>query len=354
MWRRAWVGAGVFWLVAGLSMPLQAQTPQGVIAVRSAEGLITLDVSSGDQQVVVNGDIHEFDLLPDGTRLTFSDVLSGSAESIFVVDQDGSDKRTLTTFRDPVSQQIQTLIASPNGDLLATDPSPMQGDGVSDFPDIYLVAVSDGSITRVTFGRRDGRWSSPVAWSPDGSQLLYKVTTEGDGPGRQALKVMDADGSNKRTITKNYQFTSAAFTPSGRRIVYTAGRSYLTDGDDDLYSIRLDGRGRRRLTDTPRWDERDLAVGSQGTFALGRSQLTRANDLLYRILVGTVADGFRRMNEKECDEHPDFSADESAISFLRGCGGRARLMIRESDGTERALLENPYSAGIWQPIPVSP
>lgn len=83
------------------------------------------------------------------------------------------------------------------------------------------------------------------AWSPDGSQIVYRVD---DGMGED-LYLVDADGSNPRNLTRsgfgrNWQ---PEWLPDGSGIVFASDR----DGDFDLYVIDLETGDIRRLTNEP-------------------------------------------------------------------------------------------------------
>lgn len=87
-------------------------------------------------------------------------------------------------------------------------------------------------------------------WSPDGRRIVFYVE---DG-GKADLYVMDADGRNRRAITRTPAAGEGApaFSPDGRRIAFDTDR----DGNFEIYVMNADGTDARRLTTSP---SRDLA-----------------------------------------------------------------------------------------------
>ncbi|MDQ3983324.1 MAG: hypothetical protein M3271_11660, partial [Actinomycetota bacterium] len=157
------------------------------------------------------------------------------------------------------------------------------------------IAVAGGSYERQDIrsvlpdGSRERRLTdtvkrneSQVRWSPAGSRIVFAAGT-GDTFGIEIF-VMRADGSRVRRLTDNELLdASPDWSPRGRRIVFIrgrqsrglytmrsdgsrvrridydgyvgywarwspSGRRIAFEGPDDVFSIRLDGSRRRRLT----------------------------------------------------------------------------------------------------------
>jgi len=84
-------------------------------------------------------------------------------------------------------------------------------------------------------------WSP--SWSPDGRRLVSAATSRAGTP--NSVYVMRADGSNVRRITPSGREAQyATWSPNGKRIAFT----YVVNGGFDLFTIRPDGTGLRRLT----------------------------------------------------------------------------------------------------------
>ena len=103
--------------------------------------------------------------------------------------------------------------------------------------DVFTVR-SDGTARR-QLTKTPHRNEFGPAWNPAGSRIAFWRTKAPFGPG--SIWVMDADGSNKRRLTRKVDARDPAWSPSGRRIVFTS--------DGDLFTLRASGGGhRRRLT----------------------------------------------------------------------------------------------------------
>ena len=100
---------------------------------------------------------------------------------------------------------------------------------------------------------RDRLYSFDPDYSPDGSRIVF---AEGRVRGRgvqNRLAVMDADGRNRRAITRfgGTDDINPKWTPDGQRIVFEArGRRTRSD----IASIVLDGSDLRLLLATPAWE----------------------------------------------------------------------------------------------------
>ena len=139
-------------------------------------------------------------------------------------------------------------------------------------PDGRRVAVSvyDGSQYDLWVKRLDGnlrqitdtpnRDEHSPAWTPDGDTIVFM---ESDGDTFAAIVRRDADGSRRRQIfwTDQDFLMYPTVSPDGNRVLFSAPRlGAPTRGmaDYDLVTMRLDGTGRRWLTDD---DTRDQIAG---------------------------------------------------------------------------------------------
>ena len=68
-------------------------------------------------------------------------------------------------------------------------------------------------------------------------------------PSTLEIWVMNADGSNKRQITRNGKANFAPyFFPDGKRIIFSSNMEDPKGRDFDLYKINIDGSGLERIT----------------------------------------------------------------------------------------------------------
>jgi Tol biopolymer transport system component len=187
---------------------------------------------------------------PDGKRIAYSgygrDVgdgfFGGSPETeLKVIDADGKNRITLGKGIKGSSPSM--AVWSPDGKRVL-----WRG------PKLHVVDA-DGKNDRVPTDWR----ADDAAWSPDGKKIL--CISEELGPPKQKgsdfrlpegpyLYVMDADGSNKKTLVKP-KVGRGAWSPDGKRIAYldVTGVGLYDVGGVGLYVCSSDGSEPKRLTD---------------------------------------------------------------------------------------------------------
>ena len=116
--------------------------------------------------------------------------------------------------------------------------------------DIYTVGPTGDNLKRLTNNSKND--ASP-AWSPDGRKIVYSSGLTGTAYSADIF-VMNADGSGKTLITDERSISGTlkgddaypVFSPDGRRIVFV--RKDLNNPEGDLYKISTDGKNLTRLT----------------------------------------------------------------------------------------------------------
>jgi TolB protein len=88
-------------------------------------------------------------------------------------------------------------------------------------------------------------------WSPDGKWILFH--THNEEPGAQYF-LIHPDGTGRRQISHfpgGTQVRSASFSPDGKMIVLSKGPE---SGNPHVFTMRLDGSGLQRVTQSKLWD----------------------------------------------------------------------------------------------------
>jgi Tol biopolymer transport system component len=203
------------------------RTGRSGIYVMRADGSQTRKLTISD-----DGDVRP-SWSPDGRRIVFA--RSGRGR-LYVIDADGRNLRTLTR---TVAVADSDPAWSPDGTRIAFVRRPLGGGLAA----IYLIG-SDGHglcrltpFTRSVFG---------PAWSPDGTKITY-TNRERTG---FAIAVVGADGTGRRTLTREWLDFTPAWSADGTKIVFAR--------EATLYEMNADGSGLRRLTrgtidDSPAW-----------------------------------------------------------------------------------------------------
>lgn len=164
---------------------------------------------------------------------------------------DGSDLRQLTI---TPGYDAETTI-SRDGKLVFT--SMRDGD-----LEIYTMDANGKHVRRLT---NELGYDGGPFWSYDGKQIVYRAyhpQTEKEKadylgllkqdlirPSALEIWVMNADGSNKRQVTRNGKANFGPyFFPDGKRIILASNMDDPKGRNFDLYKINLDGSGLERIT----------------------------------------------------------------------------------------------------------
>ena len=128
------------------------------------------------------------------------------------------------------------------------------------------------------------------------------------GPGGQ-LQLMNADGSNVRTLTVG-RGSDPAWSPDGAKLAFA--------GDSGIFLMNADGTGAVQLTTggmEPSWSP----DGSRIAFVMLQWDSTGNDPGLYpRIaVVNTDGSGFARLSDGPYDDSPAWSPDGTRIAFVR-------------------------------------
>ncbi|MER3413070.1 MAG: hypothetical protein C4341_02300 [Armatimonadota bacterium] len=177
---------------------------------------------------------------------------------IFRAKQDGSNRRMLLERR---GYAAETTIA-PDGSFMVFT-STMDGD-----LEIYRMNLDGTGLMRLTneLGYDGGPF---VSW--DGKKIVYRRAAIRSERGRQdylsllkqslvrpsklEIWIMDADGGNKRQVTNLDAASFAPFLhPNGRDIIFSTNYGDPQGREFDLWMIRVDGTGLKRITFTPEFD----------------------------------------------------------------------------------------------------
>jgi Tol biopolymer transport system component len=125
---------------------------------------------------------------------------------------------------------------------------------------------ADGSDRRTLPHTEGGEYPS---WSPDGTQIAFNSNLTGD----HVMYIARADGSNVTELSRTGEGWQVHWSPDGRSILFTSHRDYA-DGYTDIYVMSPDGTGVRRLTTavayTPAWspDGQYIVFSASGLFVM--------------------------------------------------------------------------------------
>lgn len=233
----------------------------------TAGGLVALIGVAVSVFVLTRGDA----IPADGNQIAYScKEQHNTWYAICISNTDGTSRQRIT-------KQIHTSTPSwsPDGRQIAFTRNEDVGEYTPYSADDVFVMDADGGSVRQLTRDRNGRHAGQLAWSPDGRQIAY-VDGESVPSGQPSriggLFVMDADGDNRRRLTRGNVDTDPAWSPRGAEIAFArcecpnANSAHL-----DLYVVNVASGVTRRLTRTPNAFEASPAWSPDGSrIALAR------------------------------------------------------------------------------------
>ncbi|HEU4595946.1 MAG TPA: amidohydrolase family protein [Pyrinomonadaceae bacterium] len=262
--------------------------------------------------------------------------LQESARKVAPWDVEGDHGPTQTIEFDTDEGTWMSCDVSPDGQKIIFD---LLGD-------IYTMPLAGGRAQLLSGGVS---WEAQPRWSPDGKLVAF--TSDRDGGDN--IWVMDADGKNRRQVTKETTrlLNTPAWTPDGQ---YLLARKHWTDtrsaGAGEIWMYHIQGGGKGvQLTEKPNWTAnigepvvdpkgRFLYFVSSGAFDYNKN----VYDNIYWIDRYDLQKGRRSTYVRGAGGsiRPQVSPDGKLLSFIRRVGHKSVLFVREIEtGREWPLFD---------------
>lgn len=172
---------------------------------------------------------------PDGSKIAFARCQSGEGLcAIWVMNADGTDMHALTTYG---TGNVDLLPAwSPDGRHIAFSSRGRGGVTAA----VYEMNADGSGKRQLTPPATE---AGAPAYSPFGLHILVNTNVQ---TLNQHIGVMDADGSNGRTLTDPpfpHNDITPQYSPDGKKVVFSTDRNYPHGCCLDLYVMNADGTG---------------------------------------------------------------------------------------------------------------
>jgi Tol biopolymer transport system component len=212
---------------------------------------------------------------------------------------------------------------------------------------VYSVSIDDFAKERLPANS-----STTPEWSPDGSRLATF-----DERDTRIHIVRGVDGVTEAEIPKNGN--SPAWSPDGRAIAFQ-GRDPEPDGPLRIFLVTPNGREMRRLTRATGGDEGEVgAAWSRNNRWIAFASDGDGDFEIY--VVRADGSGLRKLTNNSIDDaNPSWSSDGTRLAFDRTWPDKTAIVVRDlATGKETTVAGGGLGAGdlvfqpSWQPSPSS-
>jgi TolB protein len=175
-----------------------------------------------------------------GDRLICNDQTAAILRnSVLVMNRDGSNRSILFT---DTAKSILAPVWSPKGNKIAFSIGRFfqasQGRSVAD-----LAIIDTNGTNLIILTDSSGNYGFP-SWSPDGKQIVFRAS----GDNKNGLFIINVATKETRALAgSSGKSNLPSWSPDGTRIAFTSNES----GDYEIYTTRPDGTDLKRLTNQP-------------------------------------------------------------------------------------------------------
>jgi TolB protein len=249
--------------------------------------------------------------------IVFSSARDGNPE-IFRMNPDGTGLTQLT-----FTSNIQNLgpTISPDGTKIAFE----RGYDNALFSTITVMNIDGSAPVDLPY---TGNWNANPAFSPDGERIAFDAYDPYGETLLASVWTMNVDGTDRQKLTGDNFDAHPSYTPDGSKIVFTSFR----DGNNEIYSMNVDGTSQTRLTFAGGADD-GPRVSPDGTKVAFSSHRDGNAEIYTMDLDGT--DQTRLTSAAGADQAPSYSPDGARITFASTRDGNSEIYVMDDGGANQ-------------------
>lgn len=209
-----------------------------------------------------------------------------------------------------------------------------------DNPDLYELALADGSLKRVS--SRPGL-NTGGRISPDGGKIALTLSQDGNSE----IYLLDRGGGLLKRLTSSWGIdTSPSWSPDGAHIAFVSSRA----GNPQLYVMGASGGEPKRLTFQGTYNQTP-AYSPRGTHLAftARDERNVFDIFVIDLRTSQVA---RVTQDQGNNEEPSFSPNGRMLVFSTTRSGARQLVVSNLDGTKQTVITagGEHSSPSWGPF----
>lgn len=175
----------------------------------------------------------------------------------------------------------------------------------------------------------------PVAFSPDGSRILYHDISESDSVAN--IYTIPRTGGEPRALTDtSFKQIPVGYTPEGDRVIYHSN----IDGNREVYLMDTNGLQRNRYTDHPAEDT-PVGVTSDNRYLIFNSNRNNREGI-YRVNADDGTGLQQLTDNMAVDEAVNLSPDGNRVLFFSQRDGGREVYTMDMEGENIQQLTDNY------------
>jgi Tol biopolymer transport system component len=187
---------------------------------------------------------------------------------------------------------------------------------VKDYGEIWITDADGTNNRRLTLPS-GGSHFEPI-WSPDGAKIAFLA---GDAFTVQGIMVMNADGSNQRSLSFGFNW-SIEWSPDSSKIAFA---TYCNGSEYCIYVMKADGTSRVRIPNTI-----GMAAGLSWSPDGTKFAYSDYSDI---IVMNSDGSSEVRIAAPGDDRSPSWSPDGTKLAFSSNRDGQFQIYTMNADGT---------------------